>query len=157
MMRACDIAEKHNITRGYVDKILRQKGIKTGRRKVKCPHCGKIISRVRSRLRRTATHFCSRQCYFEFIRSGGYTNGAVYQASRQGQRAARKAVSQVFDLQSSNIVHHADGKNSNNTLSNLVVFNSQSDHLRYHRGGHAVPIWGKANLSTGAKSDDMAL
>ena len=35
-------------------------------------------------------------------------------------------------------VHHIDGNKDNNCIDNLMVFKTNSDHIAYHRGAHAV-------------------
>lgn len=102
------------------------------------PHL-KIPSKVRGRRR-----FCCREHYWQFLRE----RGGGYRPWRQGQRSARKAVSQHFNLAPRNVVHHKDGNNRNNSLSNLAVFSSQSDHLSFHRGGPVQPIWDGGNADT---------
>jgi len=37
-------------------------------------------------------------------------------------------------LKDSEVVHHIDGDTRNNEPGNLMVFSSQGDHLKYHRG-----------------------
>ena len=36
------------------------------------------------------------------------------------------------------IVHHIDNNSENNLENNLMIFKSQSDHMRFHKGGIAV-------------------
>ncbi len=61
--------------------------------------------------------------------------------NRYGSRTARRKVSEVFDLQPEHRVHHLDKDQTNNLLSNLVVFANQGDHIRYHRDFKVTPIW----------------
>lgn len=61
---------------------------------------------------------------------------------RHGRRIARHVVSQVFPLEPQHVVHHVDGDNRNNSLSNLWVFACHGDHMSHHRGGITrKPIW----------------
>jgi hypothetical protein len=55
-------------------------------------------------------------------------------------------VGRYFPLERRHVVHHHDGDNTNNALDNLAVFASQAEHMRYHRGGHATPIWDGKSL-----------
>lgn len=65
-----------------------------------------------------------------------------YKLNRQGQQMAREAVSTYFDLPKGAVVHHEDADNMNNAIENLLVFASQSDHLKWHHGVNKVsPIW----------------
>lgn len=102
------------------------------------PSCGKPLPpKLRSQVR-GRRHFCSREHYWESVRK----RGANYRPHRQGQRIARAAVSKYFALKQGHIVHHRDGNNRNNSLSNLAVFSSQAQHMAFHRGDpSAVPIW----------------
>jgi len=103
--------------------------------KVKCDHCAGEYDLTRARWRASRKHFCSDQCYYAALYNPNY------HFHRHGLRLARKVVSEHFDLSDSNIVHHVDGNNRHNELSNLWVFSNQSEHMRFHRGGNALPIW----------------
>jgi hypothetical protein len=100
-----------------------------------CDSCGSTFSRLRSRARAKRL-FCSDACYSEYLRSPGYVQ------SRQGQRNARKAVASIYGpLPSGSVVHHEDGNDHNIEITNLKLFASHSDHMRYHHGGHVEPLW----------------
>ncbi len=100
-----------------------------------CSSCGIIFSRDEFQLNRTNTHFCSHACYYKFLRRN------QYKESRYGMTLARKEVSKHFTLTGKNVVHHLDGNNHNNDITNLVVFKSQREHVRFHRGFDEKPIW----------------
>jgi hypothetical protein len=102
---------------------------------VACFACGAPVRVTRARWRNTRKVHCSEVCYFKTIAN------PAYNPNRQGQRLARRAVSRVFALKASHVVHHVDTNNSNNRLDNLWVFACQADHMSFHRGGDAVPIW----------------
>jgi hypothetical protein len=50
-------------------------------------------------------------------------------------------VKRLYQLQEQHVVHHVDGDDLHNELSNLWVFASQAEHMSFHRGGDAEPIW----------------
>lgn len=43
-------------------------------------------------------------------------------------------------LKSKEIVHHIDGNKKNNSLDNLMVFNSRAAHISYHNGGKLIDL-----------------
>lgn len=57
---------------------------------------------------------------------------------------ARKIVSEYFDLQPMNEVHHKDENIRNNEIENLAVFEIHGDHTSHHKSVYkegAKPIW----------------
>lgn len=83
------------------------------------------------------TAYCSTNCYFESLRDH------PYQPNRHGQRLGRKAVTNFYgQIPDESVVHHVDGNCMNNVRQNLVLFASQSDHLKHHRNcSHLPPLW----------------
>ena len=133
------LAEEYCISRQGVYKILWQSGVdikSAGRKKVACACCGHLVSRNRRAICNAVRQFCSRECYYAWIKA----QNPCPKYSRNGSRIARKVVAAAFDLQSNHIVHHKDGNQCNNALNNLVVFASQSDHIKHHRGVEVQPI-----------------
>lgn len=105
-----------------------------------CWVCQTPIVRPPSKLAKSRRLFCSQACYHS-LRQGKYVPW------RQGQRRARLVVAKYFDLQPQHVVHHEDSDNRNNSLSNLRVFSSQSDHMAYHHGVSGVrPLWDGRNV-----------
>lgn len=70
---------------------------------------------------------------------GRYQPG--YKASPYGLLVARRIVRKHFHLRTGNVVHHWDGDETNNSLDNLAVFATQTEHMRYHAGYDTTPIW----------------
>uniref|UniRef100_A0A6H2A343 Putative homing endonuclease n=1 Tax=viral metagenome TaxID=1070528 RepID=A0A6H2A343_9ZZZZ len=139
------IGSELGVSAAGVKKYLNRHGIATGGGALLTvcgnPGCGKEFSKARCYLRIRKRNFCSDICYYEVLGSSGY------QASRQGQRVARRLVRECgFSLEDGHVVHHRDGDCDNNDLGNLLVFSSQSDHMRWHRlggiGSGVVPIFG---------------
>jgi hypothetical protein len=111
---------------------------------LECSICGKVFQRGRAYIRNTRHPVCSPECYYKRIENPDY-NG-----NRQGQRVARKVVDDLlmtegWRLMPEWVVHHIDGDTTNNDPGNLMVFESHSDHMRWHRGGFeesgVVPVW----------------
>jgi hypothetical protein len=141
------LAQKHNVTRQAIYKVLRQHGIDTSKKQlqVSCRACGELLTRNKARVRKQKNHFCNYECYFAFLEAG---NDNIYIQNRQGQRIGRRIVSCFFELSDTHIVHHEDRNTLNNLPYNLKVFACQGDHIRYHRGFEIDPIWDGSKLPT---------
>ena len=100
-----------------------------------CDYCNEPIKHTRAVYRKNKTHYCNDECYYASLENPSLVMW------RQGSRLARALVSQRFDLQREHIVHHEDTDQRHNDMVNLRVFKDQADHMRYHRGGNAIPIW----------------
>jgi hypothetical protein len=134
-----EIAGRAGISHVSVSKRLHKAGVTAldgTMPQLVCQQCGTGYRRKRSAVRVATGRFCSRSCYMAHIR-----DKATYTEWRYGQKLARAAVSRYFDLQPGHVVHHHDGDNRNNDPRNLAVFASQAEHMRYHRGGPATPLW----------------
>ena len=137
-----DIAKRYKVTRCRIYQILKAHGVDTTKKKCQltCPSCGETFFRTKAKVRNNKTvNYCSVECY-----TAGLEANRIGILSRQGQRVGRREVAKHFDLQEGNVVHHVDGNNLNNHITNLVVFATQSDHLRYHRSASTTPIWSSA-------------
>ncbi len=141
------IAKIAGLSRQAIWKVLRFSGTNTSRGPgggtrvmIECEFCGTKKEWTRSRWRHTNHHYCSPECYYAAIENPGY------HPWRQGQRLAKAIVSQYFTLQEGNVIHHKDGDSRNNDRSNLAVYQSQSAHMKHHRGSNTKPIWDGFNL-----------
>ena len=135
-----EIASWFHVSRTAIYKFLKKHGIDTSKRKfpVKCHWCEKEFDRTKGRLRSQKYHFCSVECYYNYI----HEIGINYKPNRHGQRIGRMKVSEHFELEPGMVVHHEDGNNMNNEIDNLKVFANNGDHVRYHRWvNKAEPIW----------------
>jgi len=146
-LSCAQIAPIAGVSRQWIWRILKTCGVDTGkgeggatRVKFECDFCGKPSEMHRARWRSNIKHYCCEPCYFASLENPGY------HPWRQGQRLARAIVSQYFNLQNGNVVHHKDGDNRNNDRSNLAIYQFQADHMNHHRNGKAQPIWDGANL-----------
>lgn len=137
------LAKKYGVSRMAIWKILNRYNIdttKAGAANIQavCNHCGKKVMKKRCQYRKTLHTFCTHRCFSLWL-NRDTKNPLV--TNRQAGRAARRIVSECFNLQPWHIVHHEDRNEINNALENLRVFESQSDHVRYHRGFNITPIW----------------
>lgn len=124
------IGEVLHVSHAAIFKILRKHGIDTTKHplEVSCTSCGNTIQRTKKRVAKQLNHFCDQECYTSFLQAGA----GDYAASRSGQRAARREAAKHFNLLPSHVVHHRDRNQFNNHPSNLMVFATQGDHIRYH-------------------------
>ena len=143
-----ELAERFNVSRMGIWKVLQRAGIDTTKQaahiSTTCENCNQPITKIRCTFRKNLHSFCNRSCYFKWLNRHQPTNPLI--SSRQGMRIARKIISSVFDLQPEHIVHHEDRDNTNNNPTNLRVFASNGDHVKYHRGLPITPIFNGANL-----------
>lgn len=145
-----EIASWLGVTRQAVYKYLWRHGVDTGKekahREIKCDECGKfyVVNRAAYRDKvlnnGNKKNFCSDVCYKVYLEN----KDSIY--SRHHQRIARQKVSEVFDLEPGNVVHHKDFDHFNTDLDNFIVFKSNRDHVKYHhqlRQGEVTvkPIW----------------
>ena len=133
-----DIGRIFNCTPAAVLRALRRVGIKrTDGTWVECTcaQCGEVFKKKRYCWRKQRKHYCTEQCYYDSIAN------PAYNYSRQGMRVARKVVSLHFELVPGYVVHHWDSNTENNDLKNLAVFESNSQHMSFERGGNDRPIW----------------
>ena len=134
------IASSLHVTRQSIYRLLRKLGVDTSKSRrieVKCHYCEKSFLKRPCQVRRRKYHYCSSACYLDYIKE----IGQPYVQNRHGQRRARAAVSRHFDLQDDMIVHHENKDTLDNRFSNFRVFENHSQHMNYHRGGDAKPIW----------------
>jgi hypothetical protein len=139
------IGEILGVSRQYVKKVLNSLGIDTSKAgacniKFNCDFCGEETTSLRCNFRKNNFNFCNRDCYMNFLKE----NGKDYKPWRQGQRIARSTVEGAYgELPPGSIVHHIDGDNHNNDLSNLMLFAAAKDHLKWHRGNgnESIILW----------------
>jgi len=139
-LSSCEIQRLLGMSRTSIMKRLRNAGATTDQGEwvnVICDFCGTQYRLVRSRWRKTEKHYCKAECYYAAIENPGY------HPWRQGQRLARAVISQYFSIQPEHIPHHKDGDCRNNNLNNLMVYASQSDHIKatHHNNKNIKPLW----------------
>lgn len=88
----------------------------------KCLKCGEFFPAYRSKVKMGHALYCSQTCYH------ASRNINLYQKNRYGNRIARR----IMKAKPGEIVHHKDGDCRNNDPPNLMVFESQGEHLKYH-------------------------
>ena len=127
-----EIGDMYEVTRAAVMKALDRNGVDKSqgeRFDHNCAYCKEVFSTTRKRFKSVTGHYCSAGCYHKHRRKAGR-----YKPSRQGCRIARKVMVEHLgrELNPEEVVHHEDGDNNNNDLDNVILFISQSEHLRYH-------------------------
>jgi hypothetical protein len=138
LMSCNQIAKSFNVSRPTIWKYLRKHGVNTSKDNsfAICKQCGISFKKTRCRIRNTTHQFCSRVCYFNYIKNPNYNS------HRQGQRIARQVFEREICFTHDWVIHHADGNNDNNNIKNLWAFQKQSDHMKYHRGGKTTALIG---------------
>lgn len=131
------IAKQFNVSRQSIKKVLNANGIKTSydatRPQCVCVTCGKEFVKTRA-LKRNQTgwnDYCSRQCYYKAIEGFGFPDNRVSRREARLKMAIQIIAS--LKLPAGSIIHHIDGNQANNDARNLILFASQSAHLRFHR------------------------
>lgn len=143
LVRIVDLAKMYGISRQGMYKLLKRNGVDTTKsgenawHEVSCRTCGAIIKRRRATLRNQENHYCNNKCYYRHL--GSISIGVV--TSRAGMYMARSIVSLFYEYKGGEVVHHIDGDETNNKLSNLAIFKCNGDHLLFHRGYNTLPIW----------------
>ena len=136
------LARKYGVTRQCIFKLLNKADIDTSKEaaniSVSCTVCGEETKRLRCIVRKSHHIFCSKACYFAWLKHG---NGNPLIMHRNSARQARAIVSKLFALQPGYIVHHEDRNQYNNYIPNLKVFANSGDHVRYHRGFIVPILW----------------
>lgn len=148
-----EVEARTGMSRQGIWKRLKRAGVLVPRRanggapskvvKFSCGFCGEPVQRYRKRAMTTdqMKAFCNMECYSASLAQH------PYEAWRQGCRLARVVVSQHFPLQHEHIVHHKDGDNRNNDLSNLMVFACNADHMAHHRGRKVIALFDGATVT----------
>lgn len=139
------IASSWHVTRQLIRRVLKKCKVDTSKARrieVKCHYCEKTFPKRPSQVRRRKYHYCNTACYLDYIK----VMGQCYVCNRHGQRRARSAVSRYFPLEENMIVHHENKDTLDNRLTNLRVFKNHSEHMNYHRGWKAIPVWDGRNI-----------
>ena len=129
-----EIGSIFNVTRQAVLKALNKHQVdksKAERFVVPCDYCKKPVECTRKRWRAWHTRYCNQNCYHAHRAAITPFEGRPW---RQGMRIARKVMEAHLgrELKAGEVVHHEDLDNTNNNIDNLILFVSQSEHLRYH-------------------------
>lgn len=147
-----EIETRTGLTRQGIWKRLKRAGVLVPRRapggapsKVTiraCAFCGASVKRYKKRMIRQnqLNVFCNESCYVASLEQH------PYEEWRQGTNLARAIVANHFPLERGQIVHHKDGDQRNNDLSNLMVFATQAQHMAFHRGRKIIPLFDGATV-----------
>jgi hypothetical protein len=119
-------------SRAGVVKCLNRHGVDTSkshRVEFKCLQCGTSVYLRKTNARMNVEkRFCTRKCYHEYL-----GDNSSYNEWRHGTRIARAKIADIMDLRPEHRVHHIDGNQRNNSLENLMVLASATDHGKLHR------------------------
>ncbi len=116
-----------------------------------CEECGKESRMPPSQFKRSAHHFCSKQCHMrnmnralnptrmtpkvrEKLRESKLNTGDGHSYEKTYGRHTHRIVAEQMigrPLEPGEIVHHIDGNKRNNDPSNLMVM-TQAEHCRLH-------------------------
>lgn len=121
---------------------LKQAGVRNCWIEVECGWCERVFEKPRHAWKKSEYHYCSVTCCSAATKAQHADK--AYVGSKEGRERARNLVSEWFELKGGHdghIVHHVDGDEEHNELSNLWVFKNHSDHHRWHLDGRAEPIW----------------
>jgi hypothetical protein len=129
-----EIGHIFGVTRQAVYKTFKHYDIPTvtaERFSVPCDYCNKEFETTRKVWKSSMTHYCSQGCYHAHRSSITPFEG---RPNKHGMRIARKVMEIHLKrpLKDGEVVHHEDKDNTNNHIDNLILFVSQSEHLRYH-------------------------
>ena len=117
-----------------------------------CANCGQPVHRYPSQRKRSERAFCSRTCHMALLNAElnptrmtpevreklhlarlGSGEGITY--TKQYGRHEHRCVAEKMlgrPLKDTEVVHHIDGNKRNNTPENLMIFESQAEHARWH-------------------------
>jgi len=106
--------------------------------RVKCAFCGTGFLRPAQKSERKK--YCSNQCCYaarlrigaEYVGSNGYVYIKV--AAKKYELKHRLVMEQILGrkLKGTESVHHKNGKRTDNRADNLILFGSNSAHVKYH-------------------------
>ena len=140
------IGDLFGLTRPWVRKILNSVGVDTSRsgpnvlREVSCEVCGRRFSMTRCVWRSRRFRFCSAECRKAWVDAGSLKRNRMNHLAEWKLRMLMGA-----PLPEGSVVHHRNGDPTDNSPGNLMLFASQEDHVKWHRGLREgiEPLWKK--------------
>jgi hypothetical protein len=145
------IAPRFGVSHVCIAKVLTKAGVDTSKAvacwvEETCSWCESAYRVTRAKWRAKGPKsktFCSEACRKSWMTELGKN----YYPWRHGQNLARRVVAGICGrrgkLPKGSVVHHIDGNCWHNDPSNLMLFASNGDHTRWHRGDRALvtPLW----------------
>lgn len=121
---------------------LKRQGVETKREivaksKMGCRACGREVMVERNKIRRHNAHFCDEICKRAHVEVFGNPGRVPTMKSRKSmnQRLAVSALRYIYShLPEKFVVHFIDDDFKNHRSYNLLAFENQHEHIRYHRG-----------------------
>jgi len=125
-----EMAIKYGVSRQSIWKIVKER-VDPDRRimeykEIVCRNteCKKVLKVQQCRKEK----YCSNECYIKMR----IAFSIMENSSNVTNRASRLNARKLIDLLPGQVVHHIDGDVANNEPNNLMVFNSNSEHISYH-------------------------
>ena len=123
---------------------------------IKCEHCGKKVLYKRSEFVRTKNHFCGRKCHDAYRKI--HMKGKNSPSYKTGKKITKKGYVLILSLKhpyrnaggyilehrlvvekkieryltKEEVIHHIDLNKQNNHIDNLMLFKTNSEHIKFH-------------------------
>jgi predicted Zn-ribbon and HTH transcriptional regulator len=126
-----DICEEFKLSRVSIYNILKKVDILPNRKSLTlltCKKCGTSFIRKTSLTKTENGGYCSVKCFA----SARTINPEAPRKSRAGDIARKVLQSVGIVLLPGQVIHHKDGDRNNCDKDNLQIFNSHSEHMKYH-------------------------
>jgi hypothetical protein len=136
------IYKQLNTSRQNIYNILKSEGVETSKKiriERTCPVCEKRMLIHRCLARRTKHTFCSDTCWWIYyeVSKERYDQRNSYKRLALGEI---KIHFPAIDI-GKHSIHFKDGDRTHFNANNLVVFEIEEDHLKFHKGYKVASLW----------------